>query len=253
MRQVIKKYNKTLISISSLIFFFLAWELSLNIFEVSKTVLIKPSEILNTCITDYDILSKEMIYSAKEILPGWLIGNALGFLAALSIYRKDRIAKRLVNVSVLVNSIPLITLAAVLGGIVGTNQNQKILLVSLITFFPTFITTLSELTNIDEGHKDLLLSYNSSEKQILKKVLLPKSLPSILNSVKVTVTTAIFTAITAEFFGGYGGIGIFILSKKGLYNLKLVWAGIFFIALFGSLFYSTVQLLQKRLVRWQKS
>jgi NitT/TauT family transport system permease protein len=116
-----------------------------------------------------------------------------------------------------------------------------------------FITTLSQLNSIEKNQKYLMYSYSANQNQILSKILLPKALPAIINSIKVSVTTAIFTAITAEFFGGYGGIGLFILSKKGLYNLKLVWASIFAIAIFGSLFYFTVEFLQKRIVTWQES
>ncbi|HCC68157.1 TPA: hypothetical protein DEP90_03085, partial [Patescibacteria group bacterium] len=85
------------------------------------------------------------------------------------------------------------------------------------------------------------------------KILLPKSLPAIVNIIKVSIITAIFTAITSEFFGGYGGIGIFILSKKGLFNLPLVWASIFFIAIFGTIFYFSVEFLQKKLIPWQEN
>jgi len=253
MKQLFKKYKSFLISTLSLLLFFLLWELSLNIFDVSKAVLIKPSDILETSIEDYDILIKAMIYTAKEVLPGWIIGNSLGFLFALLTYKNESIAKPLIKGSVLMNSIPLIALTAIIGGIIGTNRDQKILIVSLITFFPTFIITLSELTTINEGHKDLMHSYSATKKQILRKILLPKSLPVILNSVKITIITAIFTAITAEFFGGYGGIGIFILSKKGLCNLNLVWAGISFIAIFGSLFYFGFEFLEKRIVKWQRN
>jgi len=116
-----------------------------------------------------------------------------------------------------------------------------------------FISALSELTTIKQEHRDLLLSYFATPNQILFKLLLPKSLPTLLNTIKVNILLAMFTAITAEFFGGYGGIGLFILSKKGLYNLKLVWAGILFIAIFGTIFYLSAELIQKRIVKWQRN
>jgi NitT/TauT family transport system permease protein len=252
MKQVIKKKYTYLISIITVIVFLFLWEISLNIFNISRAVLIKPTEILITAISEYDIILTELFYTAKEIILGWIIGNSLGFLVAIIIYQKQNIARNLVNTFVLINSVPLIALSAILGGIMGTNIDQKILIVSLIVFFPMLITALSQLTTIEDDHKDLLLTYSASQKDIFKKILLPKSLPFILNSIKVGVITAIFTAITAEFFGGYGGIGIFILSKKGLYNLPLVWASIFYIAIFGTIFYFSVEALQKKLTPWQK-
>jgi NitT/TauT family transport system permease protein len=253
MKQIIKNNREILIPFITLFTIFTIWEISLTLFDVSKTVLIKPSTITNTLISNYDIILSELWYTITEIIPGWIIGNLLGFLLALLIYRKRNLSHSLVKLSVLVNSIPLIALTAILGGIMGTNRDLKIVIVALIIFFPMFITTLTQLNTINENQKNLMYSYSATKNEILFKLLLPKSFPAILNTIKVSIVTAIFTAVTAEFFGGYGGIGIFILSKKGLFNLELVWASIFSIALFGSIFYFTINLIQKKLVPWQKS
>jgi NitT/TauT family transport system permease protein len=253
MKQIIKNNRKIPIPFITLFTIFVIWEISLTLFDISKTVLIKPSTIIHTLISNYDIILSELWYTITEIVPGWIIGSLLGFLLALLIYPKNDLSNSLVKLSVLVNSIPLIALTAILGGIIGTNRNLKIVIVALIVFFPMFITTLTQLNTINENQKYLMYSYSATKNEILFKLLLPKSLPAILNNIKVSFITAIFTAVTAEFFGGYGGIGIFILSKKGLFNLTLVWASIFSIALFGSIFYFTINLIQKKLTPWQKS
>jgi NitT/TauT family transport system permease protein len=253
MRQLINKNKQLLISLVTLLFLLLTWELAVVVFDISKLVLIRPTTIVSRLFTDKDIVFGELFYTVTEIIPGWAIGNILGFLLAVLIYRNASISKYLIRSSVLVNSIPLIALTAILGGIMGTGRDLKIVIVSILVFFPIFVTTLMQLSCIDKNHKDLMYSYSATDNEILFKILLPKSMPAILNSIKVSVVTAIFTAITAEFFGGYGGIGIFILSKKGLYNLELVWASIFAIAIFGSIFYFSVECIQKKLVPWQRS
>lgn len=253
MKQVIRDNRNVLLSAISLISFFIFWEISIDIFNISKTVLIKPSEILISLKNNYDIILPEMYHSILEIVPGWAIGSLLGFLISILIYRREKIANIFTSSSVVINAIPLIALSAILGGIMGTDKDQKILLVSLIVFFPMFITTLSSLRILDQNNKDLLISYSANPNQILFKVLIPKSLPLILSTLKVSAITAIFTAITAEFFGGYGGIGIFILSKKGLYNLELVWGAIFCIAIFGALFYTSLEIIQRKYVPWNNN
>ena len=253
MKQVINKNKYVLISIFSILCFLILWELLLNIIDVSKIVLIKPTAIFKRLFSDFDIIGTELLYTITEIIPGWVVGNFLGFLLAVLIYRNKNLSSSLTKFSVLINAIPLIALTAILGGIIGTDRSLKIIIVSLIVFFPMFITTLSGLESIDENQKNLFNSYSATEKEFLFKLLLPKAFPSILNTIKVSVITAISTAITAEFFGGYGGIGIFILSKKGLYNLESVWASIFVIVIFGSIFYFTVGYIQKKLITWQES
>lgn len=253
MKQVVKKNQYIFLSFLSLLLFFFLWELLVEVFDVSKTVLIKPTQIFSSISRNYDIILPELLYSGLEILPGWLIGNTVGVITAILIYRKEKLSNFLTSWAIVINAVPLIALSAILGGIMGTNRDQKILLISLIIFFPMFITTLSQLTAIDKNLNDLLISYSATPKQILFKLLIPKSLPFILNTLKVNAITAIFTGITAEFFGGYGGIGIFILSKKGLFNLELVWASIFCIAIFGGIFYFSLDLIQKKVLPWYRS
>ena len=89
MKQVIKKKYTYLISIITVIVFLFLWEISLNIFNISRAVLIKPTEILITAISEYDIILTELFYTAKEIILGWIIGNSLGFLVAIIIYQKQ--------------------------------------------------------------------------------------------------------------------------------------------------------------------
>jgi len=236
------------------LFLFLSlWEITVEVFDISKTVLIKPTEVFNSIFINYDIILPELLYSISEIFPGWIIGNVVGFLVGVLIYRKEKVSSSLTSWAVVINAVPLIALSAILGGIMGTDRDQKILLISLILFFPMFITTLSQLKVIDQNLNDLLISYSATPKQILFKLLIPKSMPFILDVLKVNAITAIFTGITAEFFGGYGGIGIFILSKKGLFNLELVWASIFCIAIFGSIFYFSLDLIQKKVLPWYRS
>jgi len=253
MKQANKPNRNFFLSAISLLLFFLIWEISIDFLNISKTVLIKPSEIIISIKNSYEIILPEMYYSITEIVPGWLIGSLLGVIISVFIYRKEKIAHILISSSVFINAIPLIALSAILGGIMGTNKDQKILLVTLIVFFPMFISTLSSLRNLNQNYFDLLISYSANPRQILHKVLVPRSLPLILSTLKVSAISAIFTAITAEFFGGYGGIGLFILSKRSLYNLELVWGAIFCIAIFGALFYTLLEILQKKLVPWNNN
>jgi NitT/TauT family transport system permease protein len=253
MMQLIKKKHSGIYMFLSFLTFLLLWELFLTIFDVSKTVIIKPTIIIQTLVNNHDIILEELLYTAKEVLLGWVIGNTVAILTAISIYRYEEFSKKMLNLFVLVNAVPLIALSAILGGILGTGLKQKVLIVSLVAFFPTFLTTLSQLQSISRDSLDLFLTYATQEREIFKYLRFPSSIPAILNCVKVSVITAMFTAITAEFFGGHGGIGIFILSKKGLYNLPMVWASVFCITVFGTIFYFSVELLQRKLITWQES
>lgn len=251
MKQLMVKRKNLLISLISILSLFIIWELVVTIFKISPTVLVKPSVIFPTCWEKRDVIWREMSYTISEIVPGWFIGNLLGFILAAFIYKSPKLTKSFQNSSVLLNAIPLVALAAILGGIMGTGRDEKILVVSLLCFFPMFIVCTDSFTSLSTEYKELMYSYSSSEWNIFKKILVFKSLHLIVNTLKVSVVTAIFAAVVSEFFGGYGGIGNYILTKKGLYDLKTVWASILYIVVFGTLFYYLIEFIQKKLVFWR--
>jgi NitT/TauT family transport system permease protein len=242
----------TLASFLSIGGFLIIWEIIVRIGDVSPLVLAKPSEIAPIITFKSDILLEALIFSLVEILAGWIIGNILAIILAIIIFNFKNIASFFVSFSVLINAIPIIALAAILGGIIGTDQFGKTIIVAILCFFPMFISTLSGFTTNNSDLDNLLNSFGSNKKQKFIKMILPGSLPFIFTTFKVNVITAIFAAIVSEFFGAHGGIGALILEKKGLYDLSMVWAAIFYIIISGSIFYFSISVFERIIIPWRK-
>lgn len=235
---------------SSLIAAILLWELFVNVSGISPIVLVKPSDIVPVIFSNYQLLLKELIYTFSEAFWGWLIANTAAFLLAIVISTFKPLAKSVISLGVVINAIPLIALAAILGGFVGTDQNAKTVIVAILCFFPMLIVATSAFSNVNGDYKNLFKTYNSKRSQTFLKLILPSSLPAIFTVLKLNVINAISTAVVSEFFGAHGGIGQFILARKGFFDLPMVWAAIFFIILAGSVFYFSVELARKLVINW---
>ncbi len=246
-----RKVLKILMPILTLLGIILIWEIVAKSGEVSKTILTPPSKIIPEVLANHDIIFEELMFTAVEVLMGWIIGSSVGVFLAILIYRQKSISAILINLSVLINSVPLIALAAILGGILGTGQSGKAVIVGLVCFFPMFISALKAYVEVDSGFVDLFKTYAADEKDRFIKLIVPSGLPLILNTLKVNVLTAISTAVVAEFFGAHGGIGNLILAKRGLYELEIVWGAIFYIILTGGAFYLFIEIIRQTLVPWR--
>lgn len=230
----------------------LTWEFLVFIFDISPLVLVKPSEIYPIMFEDSDIIMREIAYTGLEVLFGWFIGNVLGIIFAVILYRWKKSSNIFISLSVALNAIPLIALSAILGGMIGTSQLGKTVIVVLLCFFPMFITSLRSFTNVQRDQSSLFKTYAASEVEKFSKLIFPSSLPSIFSVLRINVATSIFAAVVGEFFGAHGGIGNLILTERGLYDLPMVWASIFYIIIFGTLFYLTIAVLNKLFVPWRE-
>ncbi len=246
------KFAKTMIAgyitFSLLILF---WEFAVFLLDVSPIVLVRPSEIYPTMIENSDILIREMQFTVVEIMGGWLFGNLFAIAAAILIYRFRQISNIFISLSVTLNAVPLIALAAILGGIIGTGQFGKSVIVGVLCFFPMFLTALKSFIEVDKDHKFLFKTYAAGEFTQFVKLIFPGSLPNIFSTLKINVATSIFGAVVGEFFGAHGGIGNLILAEKGLYDLPMVWSAIFYIIIFGTIFYTAVVAANRLLIPWR--
>jgi len=77
----------------------------------------------------------------------------------------------------------------------------------------------------------------------------PAALPSILGGLRVGVTLAVVGAIIGEWAGADKGLGVLInLARGSLFDIPLLFATLFTIALIGIGLYLIVVLAEQRLV-----
>lgn len=92
--------------------------------------------------------------------------------------------------------------------VVGTTIGTSAAIVALVVSAAPFVARMVEqsLLEIDHGVIEAAQSMGASNMQIVKKVLLPESMPSLLNGVLVSATTILGYSAMAGFIGG-GGLG----------------------------------------------
>lgn len=92
--------------------------------------------------------------------------------------------------------------------IVGTTIGTSAAIVALVVSAAPFVARMVEqsLLEIDHGVIEAAQSMGASNMQIVKKVLLPESMPSLLNGALVSATTILGYSAMAGFIGG-GGLG----------------------------------------------
>ncbi len=184
-----------------------------------------------------------------EVLLGFAVGASAGLVAGYALAR-SRLAERVLSpYLVAAQATPILALAPLLALWFGSGLLSKVVICALIVFFPVAVATMVGLRNVDRRLLEMARSFRATHWQLLWSLELPAALPGIMGGMRVGVTLAVVGAIIGEWAGGDRGLGVLInLARGSLFDIPLLFATLFTIALLGVVLYVLVVLVERRLV-----
>ncbi len=184
------------------------------------------------------------------------LGLAIGLSVALVlgyVLGKNRTADRLLSPYIVASqSVPIVAIAPLLVIWLGTGLASKVLVCALIAFFPTLISTIVGIRNVDPDLYDLMRSLRASRWQVFRMLELPAALPVIFGGLKLSVILAVVGAVVGEFVGADQGLGFLINLGRGVLDTPLMFVAVITLVIIAQLLYLSVSLLEHVALRWQK-
>lgn len=203
-------------------------------------------------ITDGSLLRHSLV-TLQEILSGLALGvsvaTVLGYFLA-----KSRTFEKIISPYIVASqSVPIVAIAPILIIWFGPGIFSKILICSLIVFFPVLVNTVVGLRSVPEDLQDLMRSLKSTRWQTISKLEIPGALPVFLGGLRIGATLSVIGAVVGEFVGSDRGLGFLINLGRGQYDTALVFVSVFTLILMAMSLYGIVVILEKRLLSWQQS
>jgi NitT/TauT family transport system permease protein len=187
-----------------------------------------------------------------EVLIGLAVGvsaaSALGYLLA----RSRAVERFLAPYIVASQSVPIVAIAPLLVIWFGPGLLSKVLICSLIVFFPVLVNTIVGLRSVPEELHDLMRSLQATRWQTFTYLETPAALPVFLGGLRIGATLAVIGAVVGEFVGADRGLGFLINVGRGQYDTALVFVAIFTLVVMALTLYGSVVLLESRLLSWQE-
>jgi NitT/TauT family transport system permease protein len=204
------------------------------------TALLKDHLLLHTGVT----LSEIVI----GLLVGTFVAVGLGYLIAKS-RAFERVAAPYL---VATQAIPVVAIAPLLVIWFGPGMFSKVLICTLIVFFPVLINTVLGVRAVPKSFYDLMHSLRATRGQIIHRLELPASLPVLLGGLRIGATLSVIGAVVGELVGADQGLGFLINTARGLYDTALVFVAVFMLIALALLLYSLVAGLEKKFLAWQE-
>ncbi len=231
------------------------WQVFVVGFAVPAVLLPAPGAIGSAIAASTATLAADFHQTfVRSVLPGYAIGCASGFAVAVLVDRIPFLQRGLLPLGNLVSALPIVGIAPIMVMWFGFDWQSKAAVVTVMTFFPMLVNSISGLNCVGRIERDLMRSYGAGYLRTLVSLRIPSALPFVFNALKINSTLALIGAIVAEFFGTpIVGMGFRISTEIGRMNVEMVWATIAVAAVSGSLFYGALTVLERGLTHWHPS
>lgn len=231
-----------------------AWEVYVEVRQIPRIILPKPSEIFQRLFGDlhYFFIENGLV-TFSEALAGFAIGAITALSVAVLLARSRALERSIFPLAVIIRATPLIVIAPLLIVWFGYSIYPKIIMAALLCFFPILVNTIIGLRSVSPTSLEFFQSVAASEREILLRLRAPHSLPFVLSAFKTSVTLSVIGAVVAEWAGAGKGLGRMIMMKAAELDQVSVFAGIFVLATMGILLTFLVNWLEKSLLYWHES
>ena len=149
-------------------------------------------------------------------------------------------------------SVPVVAYAPLLIIWFGSGLLSKVLICTLIVFFPILINVVVGMRGVPEELRDLMRSLRASPWQTFLHLELPAALPVLLGGLKIGATLSVIGAVVGEFMGADAGLGFLVILGRGQFDTALIFVAIFTLVAIAMSIYSVIALLERRLLKWHR-
>lgn len=184
-----------------------------------------------------------------ETAAGFLLGMLIGVGAAVALWWFPFWSDVAEPYIVMLNSIPKVALGPIFIVWLGTNVRAVLAMAVAISVIVTLLMVFTAFREVDANKIKLLRTFGANKRQILVKVLLPSTVPTMIAALKVNVGLSLVGTIVGEFLGSKAGLGYLIIYGGQVFNMSLVMAAIVLLGAVSIGLYYGVSYLERRIVR----
>ncbi|MDP6691288.1 MAG: ABC transporter permease [Alphaproteobacteria bacterium] len=243
-------------SLISLAILLAGWQGLVWVTQVEPFILPGPWLVALSLAGHLELIGGHAVTTLVEIILGLVLGSAFGVFSAISLSWFPNVRRWLLPLLVVTQAIPVFALAPVLVLWLGYGMASKVMMASLIIFFPVTAAFLDGLRRTEPGWLDLARTMtagtaSSGRWAMLRHIRIPAALPALASGLRVAAAVAPIGAVVGEWVGSSAGLGYLMLHANGRMQIDLLFAALFVLALMAVAIYFTLDWLLRRLLPWQ--
>jgi sulfonate transport system permease protein len=218
-----------------------------------EQILPKPADVADTL---FEMLRSGELrthagISLLRVIYGFAVGAAAGFAlgAAMGLSRTvDDYTRPLFTAISQVPALAWIPLAMLL---LGIGETLKIVVIAKAAFVPVVMNTSAGIRNVSSALVEVGETFQFTNWQKLRLVVLPGSVPSIFTGLRYGLTHAWIALVSVELVASSEGLGYLLVWGRQMFWLDTVLVSMLVIGLVGFATDKVLALIERHLQRWR--
>ncbi|GAC1462372.1 MAG: ABC transporter permease [Chloroflexota bacterium] len=228
----------------------LVWQAFVQVSRVPDYVLPSPAAIWQTTLDEHDLLLANTVPTFQIAVFGFALAFVAGMLMATAIHFSRVTELTLYPILIASQAVPILALAPILVILLGFSIWPKLIVVSLICFFPITVNAVDGLKSVDRDLLDMMRTFGATPWQRFREVELPSALPHVFSGARVAITFSVVAALYGEWVGSSEGLGYLIIQKQGQFDTPAIFSAMAILTCIGVLLFVCVSVLERVLLPW---
>jgi ABC-type nitrate/sulfonate/bicarbonate transport system permease component len=229
----------------------LIWQVAVTSAQTPGWLLPSPWQIVKEGIIQLPhILQTHLSTTIGIMLLGFVVGTTVGLIVAFLLHLLPGFKEGFYPLLILSQNIPIIASAPLLMIWFGFGLLPKVIVITMVCFFPVAVATLDGFVQTDRSMMNYLRMIGAGKRQIFFKLELPHALPFIFSGVKISATYSVMGAVIAEWLGSDKGIGVYMILSKNSFRTDRVFIAIVLIVVMSLILFGLIALLERLIIRW---
>ncbi|MQA77649.1 MAG: ABC transporter permease subunit [Streptosporangiales bacterium] len=220
--------------------------------SVSPMTMSYPTAVLSEgveLVKDGSLLSA-LGSSVQSFVPAYVLAVVIGVPVGLVVGRYRLIEAGFGPYITAGYATPLVALIPLFIVWFGTGLLVKVAIVLTLTVFPIIINTWRGVQAVPKTLIEVGSSFGASQAEIMRKIIIPGTLPHIMTGLRLAVGRAVIGMVIAEFFTAVSGLGGIIINAGNSFDTARMFVPVIIVLLLGIVLTWLVGLAERRLAPW---
>ena len=198
----------------------------------------------------YEILNHTQT-TLLEIILSLIFGILIGTMFAILVSTSNSLKRWLMPILLSSQAIPVFALAPILVLWLGYGISSKIVIGTIIVFFPIASNFSDAINNIPKQYLHAGETLGLSKIQILYLLKLPIALPGLFSGIRVGACFAPIGAVVGEWIGGSEGLGSYMIYSNARLQIDNMFAALIVLIIITITLYHLIDKLLKKCIWWE--